>query len=61
MIVLFVAAQPGESTLSPFELWQRLELPSFSLLSWSELAVERIVAKIPLAETTDEKREGEAG
>jgi hypothetical protein len=60
VIVLFVTAQPGERTLSSFELWRRLG-PPFSVLSWSELAVERIVAKIPLAETMDEKREGEAG
>ena len=54
---LFVAAQAGEA----FDLWQRLGMPSFVVLTLPELAVERIVAKMPVVETVSGSEEGEPG
>lgn len=59
VISLFVTAQMGEESSSPFDLWQRLGVPSFVVLTRPGLAVERIVAKIPLAKTVNEPRDGE--
>ncbi len=57
VISLFVATQVGEA----FDLWQRFGLPSIVVLTLPELAVERIVAKMPVVERVNGSDEGEPG